>query len=301
MASMPIPGRAAGGGPHLLVVGFVYVELLLPPDAATPPPGEEAFVDELRLGVGGALNAASVAHALGSRTAVSFPSPNGPFGGVAREAAAQLGIESHPWPTPIEPPVSLIFSHRMDRAILSFADFEAFRDCPSLPDSSWVLVAGLREARRLERQLASARSRGARVCVNGSWAPDERLSRTTEPPWDLLVLNEQEASRAAARAHDPLGELAVIVPELVITRGERGAAALLGGRRLEVPAARPAAVVDPTGAGDAFCAGLLHALLQGTAPEEAVAYASKVAARVLSMRGGAVFDAALFDGLELPC
>lgn len=299
----PPADLAAGDRPPLLVVGLVYLELFMPGEAAAPAPGEEVFVDDLRLGVGGALNAASVAHALGRRTVLSFPSPVGPFAGVAEEAAARLGLECRPWPGRAAPPVSLVFSRGGDRAFLSAADFEAFRHCPPLPPASWVLVAGLREARRLERRLAAARAGGASVCVNACWAPEEleRLPASTDLPWDLLVLNQREARRATARGEDPLTELAAVVPEVVITRGEGGAAALLEGRRFELPAVPAARVVDSTGTGDAFCAGLLHARLRGLEPEAAVGYASQVAARVLGIRGGAVRDADLFHGLEASC
>jgi sugar/nucleoside kinase (ribokinase family) len=288
------------GHPLLLVVGFVYLELYMPSGAEVPVAGEEVFVDDLALGVGGALNAASVARALGIRTALVFPSPVGPFAGVAREAAERLGVDSRPWPARTQPPVSLVFRRSNDRAFLSSADFEAFRECPPLPDATWVLVAGLREARRLEQRLVAARSNGAGVCVNGSWAPEEleRLSTLSELPWDLLVLNEKEALRATAGADEPLEELARVVPEVVITRGERGATALLEGRRFSVPAVPADEIVDATGTGDAFCAGLLHARQRAVPPEEAVAHASRVAAKVLGIRGGAVSDPALFRGLE---
>jgi sugar/nucleoside kinase (ribokinase family) len=290
-------------GLALLVLGIVYLELLLPLEAQAPLPGEEVFVEDLPLGVGGALNAASVAHALGTRTTLGFPRPEGPYGGVAHEAAALLGVETWPWPTRTAPPVSLIFRHPGDRAFLSAAHLEAFDECPPLTTARWVLVAGLREAGQLERQLVAARSTGTAVCVCGSWAPEqlEGLRAGARPPWDLLVLNEKEAQVAAAGAPDPLEALAAVVPDVVITRGERGSRARLGGQRLEVAATPATAVVDPTGAGDAFCAGLLHALLRGAAPGEALVFASKVAARVVGNRGGAVFDTALFEGLELGC
>lgn len=290
------------GDPLLLVVGFVYLEIFLPAEAPPPAPGQEVFVNDLRLGVGGALNAASVARALGTRTVLSFPSPAGPFAGVACNAALELGVKCLPWSARTAPPVSLVFSHRDDRAFLSSADFTAFDDCPPLPAASWILVAGLREARRLERLLATARVEGARVCVNACWAPEELdgLLRPPHPPWDLLILNDKEAARAAGGADDPLRELAKIVGEVVITRAELGTEALLEGRRFEAPPAPAPAVVDATGTGDAFCAGLLHSRLRGAAPEETVRYASEVAARVLGIRGG-VSAPALFEGLELSC
>ncbi len=290
--------------PDLLVVGFVYLELFMPRELLAPSPGEEIFVDDLSLGVGGALNAASVARALGVPTTLSFPLPIGPFANVAQEAAEQLHLDCRPWPTSVAPPISVVFSRHQERAFLSSASFEAFDECPSLlPPSSWILVAGLREAMRIEGQLASAQAEGARVCVNACWAPDEldRLLTQHEPPWDLLVVNEKEAARATGRVEGPLAELARVVPAVVVTSGEHGARALLEGKWLEVPAAKAPQVVDTTGTGDAFCAGLLTARLRGASAKESLRHASEVAARVLSIRGGAVSDPSLFDGLTVSC
>ena len=50
---------------------------------------------------------------------------------------------------------------------------------------------------------------------------------------------------------------------LIVTRGAAGSWILTGGERLEIPVARAARVVDPTGCGDAYRAGLLYGLERG--------------------------------------
>ncbi|MFN8196057.1 MAG: carbohydrate kinase family protein [Nocardioidaceae bacterium] len=57
---------------------------------------------------------------------------------------------------------------------------------------------------------------------------------------------------------------------VVCTHGARGATAYDGAREVAVPAAPATAVVDTNGAGDAFCAGLLHGLHQGWPLERSV-------------------------------
>lgn len=64
---------------------------------------------------------------------------------------------------------------------------------------------------------------------------------------------------------------------VVVTRGERGAALFRDGERRDFPAYRPARIADPTGAGDAFAAGLLVALDEGRALEDAMDFANCVA------------------------
>jgi sugar/nucleoside kinase (ribokinase family) len=62
----------------------------------------------------------------------------------------------------------------------------------------------------------------------------------------------------------------------VVTRGERGALAVCGGRVHEVPALRIQAL-DTTGAGDVFRGAFAFALLDGRGPREALELASAAA------------------------
>lgn len=75
---------------------------------------------------------------------------------------------------------------------------------------------------------------------------------------------------------------------MVLTRGGQGARAFgVGGEELSVPAA-PADPVDSTGAGDAFAAGLCHALAQGAAMAEALAEAARWGAAKVGEEGSAL-------------
>ena len=90
---------------------------------------------------------------------------------------------------------------------------------------------------------------------------------------DLLLPNADEAA--------VLGEdrLRAIAREVVVTRGARGATWSDGTRTLEVPAVA-AAVVDTTGAGDAFAAGFLSAWDRG--PEAALTAGAALGARAVA-------------------
>lgn len=72
---------------------------------------------------------------------------------------------------------------------------------------------------------------------------------------------------------------------VVVTRGERGASLLREGARLDLAAYRPARSLDPTGAGDAFAAGLLLAREEGASWEEATDFANCVASFCLEGLG----------------
>jgi adenosine kinase len=53
------------------------------------------------------------------------------------------------------------------------------------------------------------------------------------------------------------------VEALIVTRGAEGSVIYTRQGEVSIPCARPAAVVDPTGCGDAYRAGLIHGLLHG--------------------------------------
>ena len=48
---------------------------------------------------------------------------------------------------------------------------------------------------------------------------------------------------------------------VIVTRGAQGSVIYADGREIEIPTAKPAAVTDPTGCGDAYRAGLIFGLM----------------------------------------
>jgi len=78
-----------------------------------------------------------------------------------------------------------------------------------------------------------------------------------------IAVNDYEAQLLRDRTGEDVATLARRVDALIITRGAQGSVILTGGREIAIPAARADAVVDPTGCGDAYRAGLLHGLMRG--------------------------------------
>ncbi len=89
----------------------------------------------------------------------------------------------------------------------------------------------------------------------------ELLTFMRQATW--ATFNDYEAELMRERTARSLPELAREVQALIITRGAEGSRIYAGGSFLEIPAARVSKVVDPTGCGDAYRAGLLYGLLQG--------------------------------------
>jgi len=96
---------------------------------------------------------------------------------------------------------------------------------------------------------------------------------------EILSLNETDDFEAAVTA------TAAKVPLLVVTRSEKGALAVSGGERVQVPAEPIAEVIDTTGAGDLFAAGFLAGQTQGRSLKDSLTMGAIAAAEVISHYG----------------
>ena len=71
----------------------------------------------------------------------------------------------------------------------------------------------------------------------------------------------------------------------MVTRGAQGSTILADGRRLEIQAVAPKRLLDPTGCGDAYRAGLLHGLMLKLAWEETGRLASLLGSIKIAHQG----------------
>ncbi len=116
---------------------------------------------------------------------------------------------------------------------------------------------------------------------------DDFLALMDEGMIDILFANELEIA-SLQRNEDfesAVAASAAKVPLLVVTRGEHGAIALQDGERFEVSAQPVERLVDTTGAGDLFAAGVLAGLTQGRAIEECLTMGAICAAEIISHYG----------------
>ncbi|WP_286757846.1 carbohydrate kinase family protein [Ralstonia sp. RL] len=78
-----------------------------------------------------------------------------------------------------------------------------------------------------------------------------------------VAVNDYEAELLMQRTGLTLEKIAGRVSALIVTRGEQGAEIYTDGKRIDIPCVQADRVVDPTGCGDAFRAGLLYGLTNG--------------------------------------
>lgn len=78
-----------------------------------------------------------------------------------------------------------------------------------------------------------------------------------------VAVNDYEAELLMERTGLDLENIAKRVSALIVTRGELGAEIFAAGQHFDIPCVRVEEVVDPTGCGDAFRAGVLYGLSNG--------------------------------------
>jgi adenosine kinase len=77
---------------------------------------------------------------------------------------------------------------------------------------------------------------------------------------EYVTVNDYEAQMIQERTGKTVEQLSKLVKAFIVTLGARGSVIYSGAGTIEIPSVKPEAVVDPTGCGDAFRAGLLYGL-----------------------------------------
>jgi adenosine kinase len=80
---------------------------------------------------------------------------------------------------------------------------------------------------------------------------------------DYVALNDYEGKLLEEKTGRRLEAMAREVKALIYTQGARGSIIFTGGQRHDIPCVQADSVVDPTGCGDAYRAGLLYGLSHG--------------------------------------
>src|SRR5450631_550548 len=112
---------------------------------------------------------------------------------------------------------------------------------------------------------------------------DELKTFIRQARW--VAVNDYEWGMLQQKTGLTVAEVASQVEALVVTQGAEGSVIYTEGRTFTVPCASPKAVVDPTGCGDAYRAGLIHGLLRGLDWETTGRVATLMGAIKIESRG----------------
>ncbi|HET9976862.1 MAG TPA: carbohydrate kinase family protein [Burkholderiaceae bacterium] len=116
-----------------------------------------------------------------------------------------------------------------------------------------------------------------------------------------VAVNDYEGRMLCERTGESLQAMSMRpnIDGLIVTLGDQGCEVWQRGNRTVVPGVAATAVVDPTGCGDAFRAGLLFGLEAGWSLVRAAALGNRLGAAKIAHRGGQNhrIDASVFDSL----
>ncbi len=102
---------------------------------------------------------------------------------------------------------------------------------------------------------------------------------------DVYIVNDYEWELTQQTTGEGLPEIAARVGALIVTKGAQGSTLYRGDEREEIPVASADTIVDPTGCGDAYRAGLLHGMGKGLPLEQAARIGSVMGALLVERHG----------------
>lgn len=255
-----------------------------------------------RLG-GAALYAAATAAKLGVPTALVTRVGPKEKGELAR-TCADLGIDLRA----LDALVTTTFAFRWDESrgrilrLKARAKAIALRDVPEDLRSADALVFGSIARELSEDLLLGGMARVSVLAAQGllrTWDADGTVRPTA---WDRAEADIRALSAVVLSEEDVAGDTSLVerwsrVTPVILTLAERGCRMYVHGEtRGRCDAYPPPEVVDTTGAGDTFAAGLAIALGEGRALEDACRFANAVAS--FGLEGAGITALAARDAVE---
>ncbi|WP_211368195.1 carbohydrate kinase family protein [Microbacterium rhizomatis] len=286
---------SAGAGRKILVVGDVIDDIVVIPSGPILPDTDTPSTIR-RVAGGSAANTAAWLGAIG-RT-VSSVGPVSFVGAVAasdldRHAALLPGVQTRLQPVDAPTGTIVVVVDGDRRSLLTDRGANTLLDLDAIGDDllgGHVHLTGhtmaASDGAAFERLIRRAKGAGSTVSVNpGSVSYIAALGAArflaVIAGADLLIATLAEG-QALTGLVEP-GEVcaALDIATVVLTLGRDGA--MVDGVRV---AAASATVVDPTGAGDAFCAGFLARWAAGSDDITAARFGAEIAARSVAIVGG---------------
>ena len=280
------------------------MQLLFSPEEA------EALYAKMGAGIeasgGSAANTVAGIAALGGKTGFIGQVADDQLGSVFAHDIRALGVHFDTAPRPGQPPTArclILVTPDAQRTMNTFLGASQFLPATAL-DLDLIRSAAIlylegylwdpeqpRAAMRAAIDAARGAGRKVALTLSDSFCierhrgdflaliDDGQLDILFANEAEILSLNETDDFEAAVTA------TAARVPLLVVTRSEKGALAVSGGERVQVPAEPIAEVIDTTGAGDLFAAGFLAGQAQGRSLRDSLTMGAIAAAEVISHYG----------------
>jgi len=255
-----------------------------------PAPGETVLGREFRTFPGGkgANQALACARAGGAETAMLLALGDDAFAAPIEQSLRDAGVHLHIVRAPHHATGTafICVSDDAENAITVAPGANAALKAEHLPALEGVTHLLLQLETPIDTVLAyasAARAAGAKVVLNA--APARRLPAELVALVDVLVVNKGELATLSSRQGTLEERLERIdVPCVVVTLGEAGCVARVGGQLLSQDAFAVISV-DTTAAGDTFCGALVAAFGRGLCMRDALRQASAAAALACTRLG----------------
>lgn len=285
--------------PAIICVGMATVDVLAQGVEAIPRSGETGMVSGISLAIGGdATNQAVALTKLGNRVALWGVVGDDAQGQFIRQQCAGRGIATdglHVDPARATSTAIVLIDGKGEHSFLAQRDGSIAGLGPEhldldriRPGLKVLSVGSLFCAPRFDHEvlpqlLQKAKSVGAMTIADMVMDQTSYGLDALQDAWphlDYVAPSALEA-RLLTGAEDPQAIAAEFqkrgVKNVILKRGADGVTAFMGDAMLNCNAFS-VPVLDTTGAGDNFIAGLIHGLAHGFAPETALRFASAVAA-----------------------
>lgn len=283
---------------QVLCVGDMEVDIFSSPIARLPKPGELVLSDRIAIFPGGnALNTAVALRRLGENVAVAGSIGDDTLGRLLLERirAQELDVRGvRQEPTGMTASTFILRAEGEDRRFIHSlgveATFSGVHVSPELiPDNGIMLVGGYLKLGAWDDNVLVDLMRHAHrhnctvvlnICIAQDSGVDPARCLSLLEHVDVFVPNEDEARILTGETIPALQAKAlrqIGAGVVVITRGDQGLYADDGERTVEMGIFH-VPVVDPSGCGDCFTAGLIAALLRKWDIIRALEFASAVGA-----------------------
>jgi sugar/nucleoside kinase (ribokinase family) len=296
---------ASGASASVVCAGVVVADIFVPPLRQLPEPGELVATEDFVVEPGGCAANAGIALArLGVRPTVVAKVGDDLFGEFVEHELSAAGVDvsgiGRAAGLGTSKTVIVPVSGEDRRYVHTFganAALCAADIAPMIATSPDVLYVGgflvlpaLRQD-ELATQLRRVRQGDTRVVLDVV-APSGRALSPDDvagvlPQVDFFVPNADEAA-ALTGVRDPHKQVERLLElgagTVIVTMGEQGVVAGSADGVIELPAPR-VQVVEPSGAGDAFAAGLVFGLLEGWDLPRCLAFASMIGASACTRLG----------------
>jgi sugar/nucleoside kinase (ribokinase family) len=284
-----------------VVIGDANIDLVVVGCNQVPAPGQEVYVDNMMMHVGGGAALFSISLAkLGVHVAFNGVLGDDDHGRYIRERFAEYGIDTRMVRASKihNTGISIAFNPDTDRSFITYAgsNMEVRMDNLNLneiAEGRHVHVTGYKGRRNHEQYVALAKAlkeKGVTLSCDVGWDDSGEWDKSVfelMQYFDVFLMNETEALHYTGidKIEDSLRYMGQFGSNVVVKLGADGAISMKEGELTRLPGYSVQAV-DTTGAGDSFNAGYLYGFLQKLDVESCLRYGNACGAMSVSAFGG---------------